>query len=273
MPILKNMFNEIISCVRKFQSFISDMVSKRPWLKNIPVIFSLSILILVLYAFSPLFIELSKDFMKNFEALLVFYLVTFSYALYVFYGIIRIISETYHVNWWNKNKWTIHTVYFMFCIFVLGTVFITVMFGKPQLELVLREAVNGTVAGNIACIDNSGYLIVGNEISCTTEPRLSNLLVFISFDFLNGTHTITHGQSNLTLTASSNLRRIGFNIRGVDDNNQNRSFVTSNDFNFLSEDEAKERKDNFITFFLALLGIILFTVPAAMVNLKQLAES
>jgi|GEM_PF-1980748 len=270
------MCREFIDRLNKFQAVISSAVSKRPWLKNVPSLIFLSILIFILYAFSPLFVELWKNFMKNFDALLVFYFITSFYALYVFYGIIRIISETYYAAWWNKNIWTIRTYYAMFCILILGIVFITIMFGKPQFELVLREAVNGSIAGNITCTDNSGYLLIGNEITCTTEPKLSNPLVFISFDFLDGARPQPHGQSNLTFIAPSNLQRIGFNIRGVDEYNQNRSFVTSSDvtgsLKFLSEEEAKERKDKFIGFFLALLGIILFTVPAAMVNLRELAK-
>lgn len=226
----------------------------------------------ILYYFGQAIIDILKDLARNFDTLLVVSLSLFSFFLvFIYFNILRP-ALTHFNDLWVKYYWRLHTIYVAFCIFILGAIFITFTFGKPQLSLFLRDSTTGDKIGNITCEDhyNIGRFIAGNEINCDYAPKLTNMSGNVSFILSNGANKVQMISDPIVFNSATDVERITFNIYGLDEHNQNKSFVTSNNFKFLTVDEEEKRNDTFITYFLALLGIILFSVPPLMATWKTL---
>lgn len=172
------------------------------------------------------------------------------------------------------NMWFLLTILLMISSFTIGVGFISDSLGKPSIDLVLRESnINGKVVGNITCIDSSGNLLVNNIVTCNFLPKLHNFTANITFSFINGTAYAETTKDIITFIAPSNVKRIGFNIIGFDENNSLRKIEVSNDATFYTEEENTSRNEKRLIYFLGLLGIVAITAPSMMVNLRKLYEN
>lgn len=173
----------------------------------------------------------------------------------------------------TMNIWFLITVLLMILSFTVGLGFIADYLGKSSLDLVLYEGDLRSRVGNITCIDSSGTLIVDNAVTCNFLPKLHNFTANTTFNFINGTSFTETTNNTITFNALSDVKRIGFLIVGFDENNSFRKFEVSNDFTFYTKDDIVSRNEKRLIYFLGLLGIVAFSIPSMMVNLRKLYEN
>jgi hypothetical protein len=158
----------------------------------------------------------------------------------------------------------------MLSAFVIGFVSLNEFLGLPNLSSILRDS-NGKVVGEMNCKDESGNFLANNVVSCDFKPELKNFTVELKFYSTNNEVTFEKiYNKTITFKALRDMRRIDFIIEGFDENNNTKHLEVGRDFTFYTEEEYTQRNDKFIAYLLGLLGIIAFSVPNFMVNMKKL---
>ncbi len=192
------------------------------------------------------------------------------YALFLFTSFFW---EYYCYRTSRKRNWTVFwTIFLMIFSFSVGSYLIINSYGEPKLDLVLRDSNNiRDIVGNISCSDNEGRLIAGERVFCEIYPFLQNASGRVTF-ILGNTHTFQDFDDEIVFRPPYDMERIMFQIRGIDNFNDSYDLQVSNDFKFLSKEDYDKREDKLITYFIILLGAVLFSVPSMMNNFKSLRD-
>lgn len=173
------------------------------------------------------------------------------------------------MNWWINA-----TLTFMVLFLVIGGVLIHWYYGEPELSIVLRNAENNEVVlGNITCADNSGRILAGNLLYCDMNPKNMSLTsATVTFTLDDGTERPLDF-SNLSFLAPDNSNYLSFDIVGKEPANKTVHLSVGYRIRFYNKQQAEDRKDKLISYFIILLGAVLFSVPSMMNNLKNLGEA
>ena len=232
----------------------------------ITLVLSIIAIVIVGASFFQIIIDIFK---KNFEERLIENLRVFFWFLLSTTITFLVLS---YINVFKNviKNWKFWTIYLMFFFFVIGLIFINITFGKPELSLYLRYP-NNSNFGIVSCNTYDKLpLIVGNKISCDIEKEEFPLnyqkmeVIFIG----NNDEILIYNFSGFN--APTNVRKVIFNVTGLDNKDQIIELKASDSFKFLNKDEFEKRNENFTTYFLALLGVVLFSVSTLMYNLKHL---
>jgi len=166
-------------------------------------------------------------------------------------------------------KWGVATILLMSVFLTFGMWLIGSAYGKPEINLVLRDGTNiSSVIGNITCADSLGSVIAGNKVTCTVLPALQNVSKYVEFHFINGS---TDGFIfNDSFQAPNNVDRVSFKINGTDTNNRTQHLEVGQSIQMPSYEKYLEDKKNRFTLFYALLGAIVLAIPTMMKNLREL---
>lgn len=184
-------------------------------------------------------------------------------------GILFIYFTSKKMRWW---KWA--TIICICFLLYVGVMFINLTVGIPNLDLRLWDLNGGVVIGgsNISCTDSSNRLLVGQNISCKFNVPLIEYNATVKFLLQNGSETNHSSYNEITFISPDNVKRIIFEIDGIDNNTKTRKLGVSSEFTFLTPQGDIDRQNKVVAYFLALLGITLFSVPAMMRNLESLWE-
>lgn len=247
-----------------------------------PMIIASIILILILWALykaKPLYsipIEiLERNFGKFATWSSLFIILTLAAFAYLIY-----IGLVYLYQLFNKklNCWIVWTILSMIFVAYAGLIFIDTEFGKHDIRFYLRNETSNIV-GSINCTNSDGVLLVKEVIRCNYAPHLKNHSGLVAFTFQNESGYEVYmgvskgGPYDFSFVAPPKVKRLVFTVKGFDYNNKERRFSIGNDFNFISEEKYNERKNKFKGYLIALLGIILFSIPASAVNFKKLTSA
>lgn len=170
----------------------------------------------------------------------------------------------------NINNWGMRTIFGIILSVSVGVSFIYAEFGPTPLQLKLRDAGSYQEWGNISCSDNSGNLLSDNLIFCKINPSVTNISGKIVFDYFNGTKNESFLSNELSFIAPEQVKRITFYVNGFDKNSIRKNLETSSEFTFLNEQELSVREKDKLTYSLALIGVVLFSIPSMMKNMKEL---
>ncbi|MBN2422447.1 hypothetical protein JXB41_04430 [Candidatus Woesearchaeota archaeon] len=169
------------------------------------------------------------------------------------------------------KKYFLMTIFVMLAFLIIGWSYIDYSFGKQNLNLVLRDAKNSnTIRGNINCKDDAGNLLIWNTIRCEMKPSLSNISAFVIFRYENDKEVKLDIAPSLTFLAPENVKYISFRIQGINEDNERLSLDVGYPFKFFTKEEIKSREENYLKYLLALIGIILFSVPPMMINFRKI---
>jgi hypothetical protein len=185
--------------------------------------------------------------------------------------IIRFLHRFYNkkMNWWMNGTLTL-----MVLFLVIGGVLIHWYYGEPKLSLVLRNAENNEVVlGNITCADSSGRILAGNLLYCEMNPQNLFLTSATATFTLNDGTKRSLDFSNLSFLAPDNSNYLSFEIIGKDSANKTVHLSVGSQIRFYNKQQAEDRKDKLLSYFIILLGAVLFSVPSMMNNLKNLGET
>ena len=158
----------------------------------------------------------------------------------------------------------------MFITLFYGLVLINALFGKVDPQFLLRDANTGRVIGNISCISDTTEPLVGSKFSCKTHPSLTNISAKVFETTLNG--TVANDFSDLIFIAPSDLQSLRFDISGYNKDGKPYNLTIANGFKFFTRDEINGQREKALVYLLALFGIISFSIPAAIANLRNLSN-
>ena len=76
----------------------------------------------------------------------------------------------------------------------------------------------------------------------------------------------------MTFVAKDNVKGIYFEIGGINSKGEKIFLTTGSSYKMYSLDGQNEREKQFVTIFLALVAVIFFSIPAMIVNFRDLSK-
>lgn len=189
----------------------------------------------------------------------------------------------------KKNRRTCFTVLFIFCSFLLGFVFINLEYGANIISLDLNNHSDwNDKEGVIKCFGDSGYLIVGDGITCRTHPNFTNIQGNVTSELWDGQliyqdlipynsffEYLEVDDANMRFFAHNNTRRIHIEFSATNESGYPFYLSTGESYpliKFLDKEDYQERKDKYLGYMIALIVGILFSVPSAIVNIRKMMK-
>lgn len=158
-------------------------------------------------------------------------------------------------------------------LFFSGLVLIDKLFGYHQINFILREDGTGSQYGLMSCTSNeSGKMLVNSRVNCSATELFNVQQANVTFTYDNGTTSepLPLDAKQLDFTAPPHLSALSFKVIGRDKQDILRNLSTGWSYTFYSPNESTQRRDDLITYLLALLGLIAFSIPQMMVNFNKL---
>lgn len=174
----------------------------------------------------------------------------------------------------HRFSWVSATILLMLAFFVVSIFYVEVSIGQGDLNLVLRNSSDiKQVIGSIDCTGGSkSFLLVEETIVCKITPELEEERATVQFIYLNKTKSPQILLEDHSFNAPNNLTYIYFEVNGKKDTGQYSANV-GYPYSFLTEDEALEKKKEFIKYLGAIFAIIFITIPLMMGKFKELAKN
>jgi len=172
----------------------------------------------------------------------------------------------------NKKSFSL-CCFLMFILFLIGSITLDAAYGYKPISWLLN--INGDTSTRYAngapsffCNTASGKILVGSNVSCKISPTMTVKNATISFMSESG-EVKKFEFTNLTFIAEPNIIYIFVEINGISLDNKNILVTTGVQYRFYTY----EMQDKFITYLVGLLGVVFFSVPIVLVNLKNLWEN
>ncbi|MDO8563750.1 MAG: hypothetical protein Q7R87_01965 [Nanoarchaeota archaeon] len=187
----------------------------------------------------------------------------------------------------SKNKITIYrknlfliiiAILLGFILFTTGMFLIDRTLSPQQIQFNLLDNHNSYV-GKIECYEiasNSKIILIDNNAFCTFKLsywRINNSKTTALLTLTNGIKEPFTGEGyQIELKALANVSYISFKIYGKDLDNSNitREASVGYPFKFVSQTEYENKKKEFLTFVLGLLGLIFLSVPQFIIHLRDI---
>ncbi len=173
------------------------------------------------------------------------------------------------LNWWKSL-----TITLMFCLFYVGSVFIYLTVGIPDLDSILRDVDNSLEPlGNLDCSDRDGFPVIGSEVTCTFEPELINYTTTINFTDSNNKFIRSDSSFNeIRFVIPENTSEIKFSIIGENKKGEAKNLEVTRKVSLIGEENRIERRETLVAYILGLLAVVLFSIPSMMSTLKDLSK-
>ena len=253
--------------VKIFKNNFDDYFRKVFFLGLFVVILSLYLIISTIYNEGMYFLFPMLFFLGAF-----WIIVKYPTLKYLFYAIFLVFLIIYPIlikrlepNWWIWSG-----IFIALVLFLLGLLSIDTLYGEKHWDFPLNYCEpTRTSNWTIICSNRENKIIVGYDLSCKVEPFINNSRGSVTFEFHDGNQNSTDYNHFLV---PSNIRWIGFEVNGEDKNNQTLCLSLSGLTDIPTQEEYKNNKDKFITYFLALIGFIIVSIPSILRNIKGMIE-
>ncbi len=187
-------------------------------------------------------------------------------VLAIVYAVLNLI---YKINHRNPNYWVWGMFGGMIFFFLLGLVFLQTTFGVQTLNLKIWDK-EGNIVGILNCDSDDHRLLVGSEIRCKlVDYPLSNSNSTFWFKQRNGS-TIEIWNPGFKFIAPVDVVKMKATIEATTIQNKTIVLESGAPYTFLTIEEDKQRQEKFIVMFLGLLGLVIFTVPSLVINLRKI---
>lgn len=254
---------------KKFKNLNKDTIKK-----IVIVVFFLVLIVIFLYIFKIMSDEWVRSLRHIFGpqnlGLIFVHLIVSVFAALILYFIIYLfhLLETKKFNTW---------LYLTLCCYgvflYVGFVAINLLVGVPILDSVLKDTDhNLNTVGEINCFDSSFEYLIGSQVTCNIiKPTLIKFESEVTLIDSNNSKIIFRNNNSITFPALNDTRRIEFKIIGrtQKDFKYVRLEVGRN-FKFLTQSESIENRNKRFAYTIGLLGIVLFSIPAMMINLRDI---
>lgn len=165
-------------------------------------------------------------------------------------------------------------------LFIAGMVFIDITVSPHDIVWNLQDE-NHSKIGEVRCLDlisKSRIVLVENKAQCIyylTKWMINgtDMHTSVTLTFKNESkEPFVSNQLMIIFPAMKDVEYISFDIEGKDIKepqvNRNASVGLYN--TFLTQEEYEKTKEKFLTYVLALIGIIFFTVPQLVIHLREI---
>jgi len=205
--------------------------------------------------------------------LIISFICLFLISILLYYSIMFLVrSLNLKDDLYNKRiTLTILVIIFLLCF---GFIFINEMFGSSLNQYTLfgsstNDFKNLSYNLTVDCGDSNNDLVYNHLITCRLSqiPNFSQVDTRIIIYYINGSNFEVNSKSYIpqfNFFPDNDISSIHLELRVFSVNDSNYIyFVQRIEPIFESEQEAKERKDNFLTYLLGLLFLSLITIPQA----------
>lgn len=199
----------------------------------------------------------------------------------IIYSIILIILSYFELIFINSitkpgiNSWIYWTIILMIIVMLIGFVFINTEFGAKPLSFRLREVSHiENVLGNITCKGLNPQVLAGEIAICNIEPKLKIVSAELFTINAKGDENQVNilGRERLNFTTPFGNVKLQFNIEGFDSKGNKQFLSTTSSYEFLTKEEYAKKREKFLTYLVGLFFVALFSIPAMMVNIKELRK-
>ena len=177
----------------------------------------------------------------------------------------------------DKNKpfrtWFHLTLCVIGIILFVGVISINLIVTLPNLDSVVLRDIDDTdkIVGEIDCKSVSKDFVEGRIITCEiTKPELSEFNSTVVLTNVYGNETEFKAQNSIEFLALKETNEVYFKIRGISDGKKVYNLHITRSFEFTTLSQSSENKDKRLAYVIGLFGIVLFSVPNAMVALRNL---
>lgn len=175
---------------------------------------------------------------------------------------------------WGKSYKAFFYAFVLF--FMLGLVFINMVWGLQELDLILFDDASHKDSGRIICVPPTRSVYLQNEeVHCKLKSYYDNNNNHIHFYNPRLDITLSNGSEihpnfkNLSFIAPAQKVYLYLKIDGSQ-GGINKTFSVGYPYEFLSQEKYDLRIKEFIFAFLALMSLILFQLPSFILNMKEI---
>lgn len=187
-------------------------------------------------------------------------------------------------DWKKKNLYPWITALIMLAVFFGGIILIDSLYGDKGNDISLSLNINGNVSNKyqeagqnvlLKCQNGYGKVFVDSKIKCSLEESSATInSINVTFISLEGNSEKINIDS-MEFTIPYELSRVSFELNITSPAKDQYYLTTANDYKnkILTIENDKSREEKFILYFLALIGILFFSIPSMMNNFKELSKS
>ncbi|MDO8628753.1 MAG: hypothetical protein Q7R56_03290, partial [Nanoarchaeota archaeon] len=197
-------------------------------------------------------------------------------SLWIFILIV-FISMTYslRINFvkdYQRNNFFWNTVMIMFVLFCIGIVFIDYELGNKPLELYLMEPPDYKSTFSVmTCKGPSIAPVIGEKLECKIKKDIKNIQGNLSINYKDRGNNISPFSNEITFEAQENITYLLFNLQG-EYRDEIKYLSVGFSPTFITNQEYRENRKDFLGYLFALFGIIIFSIPAAAINFKKMIK-
>lgn len=226
-----------------------------------------------LFGFNLLFKEWFNSLLDMFGnktiALLILHALSAIAVGFVYYTLMKFSHRKFKESF---KVWFQLTIICSLIILYVGTMAIYTVVGTPNLDSVLRDKnAQDNVVGELDCTDESRQFMQGNRIECNIlKPNFVSFNSTITLTNEDGSKAEFSRDNEIWFNALEKTKKVYFEINGIDKNGEYFNLHVSRNFEFTTPDQVIENNNKRMAYFIALLGVILFSVPSFVLNLRKL---
>lgn len=191
--------------------------------------------------------------------------------IWMFYTIVKYCQQK------PRNSWLFWTISISLIFLFSGSLGIEALLGYSSGDSVLRDIETGKERGELKCTGFTREKVPLNKTN-TCKIDIDNIashktIVQFSGQINETLRYIFNESDKIEFPIPKGTENIQFKIELSTTEGEKYTLATGRDFKELSDEQIERNKERRVVYFLALLGIILFSVPRMMLDLKELAEN
>lgn len=247
------------------------------------ILIMIALILTIQYLLGPIITKFAEWILEEMEkifglevsaiTLSIFIMLTF-FAILIWLIYVAIYREVIKKE---ENSWFYWTIAIGIILLITGTNGINALLGDLGENSVLRHTETGEIKGTLKCTGFTREKVPLDKTN-TCEINIDNIASHKTIVQFSGQINETSGyffneSDEIEFPVPEGTENIQFKIELNTTEGEKYTLATGRDFKEISEDQIERNKERRVVYFLALLGIILFSVPRMMLDLKELAKN
>ena len=188
-----------------------------------------------------------------------------------------ILPSYFKKGWKKKNLYPWVTFLIILIVLFSGMLLINGLYGYKNSNIELFLNMGGDSSnrylgnGTIKCSTPHTDVFVGTEVECIINPPSNISSINVTLISLVGNEQKIEIE-NMKFKIPYEISKLIFRINVISEGNKAIFLTTASDYEniIITKENSREREEKFILYFLALIGILFFSIPSMMKNFKNL---
>jgi len=214
---------------------------------------------------------LTKFFGKETMGIIIAYTILAIMTSAIYLLIMKIASEMLSQE--KKFNFCFHlTICAVVSFFCIGIISISLFTNIQDLSSILKDKNNKDLpAGELKCYQSSGGILEGGMVKCNvTKPTLAQFNSTVTLIDRYNNFTPIVGSDIIEFEAKGGTTYVYFEIEGATPEGNHVSLHVGRNIEVVSQEELDDKKDRRLAYVVGLIVLILFSVPSAILNLREL---